>query len=100
MDADRQQLERLLQTQLYHHPRVDEARTGAEHIIRDLFDAYLSNPRLLPDATRRRMAEDLPTRVVCDYVAGMTDRFALTEYGRVFGREQASIWPDRMVVNR
>ncbi len=100
VDADRQQLQAFLQEHLYRHPRVTAARRPAEHVIRALFTAYRSDPRLLPDATRRRFAEDPPERVVCDYVAGMTDRFALNEYARVFGEDEAALWPGRMVATR
>jgi len=100
VDADRRQLEAFLQGRLYRHPRVVEARRGAEHVIRELFNAYRSDPRLLPDATRRRIGEDSLERVVCDYVAGMTDRFALNEHARVFGEDETALWPGRLVVNR
>jgi dGTPase len=58
--------------------------TKAERVLEDLFNAYLGNPRILPKNVRLRMDDQPPARVVCDYIAGMTDRFALQEYQRLF----------------
>lgn len=54
-------------------------------IIRQLFTAYLSHPELLPERYRKRSHDDGVHRVICDYIAGMTDRFCLQEHGRIAG---------------
>ena len=58
--------------------------TKAERVLEDLFNAYLSNSRILPKNVRLRMDELAPARVVCDYIAGMTDRFAVEEHLKLF----------------
>jgi dGTPase len=77
-------LKRCLFNGLYRHPRVME-RTGiARQVLAELFDAYRAAPQeMSPDYAR---ASDDPARAVADYVAGMTDRFALREHHRLTGR--------------
>ena len=58
----------------------------AQRVLEALFETYTEEPAQLPDVVQKRIAaSDEPlARVVCDYVAGMTDRFALEEYARLF----------------
>jgi dGTPase len=58
----------------------------AERVLRALFDAYTTEPAQLPDTVQARLtaSEEPMERLVCDYVAGMTDRFALDDYARLF----------------
>jgi len=62
----------------------------AEKVIRRLFETYLTNPSLLPERYSRRIETDgdSPYRVACDYIAGMTDRFCLSEYHRICGEDR------------
>jgi dGTPase len=53
-------------------------------IIRQLFAEFCRTPRLLPERYSRRVGDQLPERIVCDYVAGMTDRYAQDEFLRLF----------------
>ncbi|MFQ5427811.1 MAG: deoxyguanosinetriphosphate triphosphohydrolase [Thermodesulfobacteriota bacterium] len=80
------ELKRFLMKNLYHHHRVIRMADKAERIISELFRAYTREPRLLPPGNFQRIesgsAEKM--RVICDYIAGMTDRFALKEYGKLF----------------
>ncbi|KAA5606895.1 deoxyguanosinetriphosphate triphosphohydrolase [Roseospira marina] len=74
---------------MYRHHRVNRMTSKARRVVRDLFDLLLAEPILLPSgwAERARAAEDDTTkraRVVADYIAGMTDRFALDEHARLF----------------
>jgi dGTPase len=78
------ELKAFLYRKLYEHPRVLRMQTKAQRVIADLFDAYLAEPRILPAPTRARLEQMPRERVVCDYIAGMTDRFALEEYARLF----------------
>jgi dGTPase len=78
------ELKDFLYNQLYRHYRVMRMQTKAERIIRELFAAYIAEPRQLPENTQARLDEASLHRVVCDYIAGMTDRFALTEYAKLF----------------
>jgi len=73
-------LKRHLRETLYEHPQVREKNAQAEPVIGDLFRAYVSGARALPDHVRARFAEDGQMRAIADYVAGMTDRFAQSEH--------------------
>ena len=83
MHAQSTQLKRFLFQHLYRHPQVMQTSAAAQQVVRDLFARYLSQPEQLPPrlATRR----DRP-RAVADYIAGMTDRFALREHERLTGQ--------------
>ncbi|MFB0936210.1 MAG: deoxyguanosinetriphosphate triphosphohydrolase [Propionivibrio sp.] len=75
------EMKRFLRTNLYQHYQVLRMTRKAEKIIIDLFSAFLSDPRLLP---REYRTDDDQARRVADYVAGMTDRYAMKEHGRLF----------------
>ncbi len=82
-------LKRFLYQQLYRHPRVHRQAEKAKRLVRRLFNTLLDDPRLLPSKYQRRMQIDgsdaaARARVVADYIAGMTDRFAIAEYDRLF----------------
>ncbi len=79
-----QQLRRFLYKNLYYHPRVAGANDRACEMLRDVFEAYLKQPKLLGNATSRRIKKDGLHRTVCDYLAGMTDRYLLDEHARLF----------------
>ncbi len=78
-------LKRLLWQQFYHHYRVSRMADKAKRFITELFELYVRKPEQLPNTPRARIArnED-PYRVVCDYIAGMTDRYCLEEYRKLF----------------
>ncbi len=85
------ELKRFLRRHLYRHYRVHRMASKAGRIVRDLFTAFFDDPRLLPPEFRAHVAaleemhgENGRARAVCDYVAGMTDRFAIGEHHRVF----------------
>ncbi|MBI2355037.1 MAG: deoxyguanosinetriphosphate triphosphohydrolase [Deltaproteobacteria bacterium] len=78
------ELKRFLFDNLYRHHKVDKMRVKAEIFITRLFETYLRYPNLLPPKYRGRIERLGVERVVCDYIAGMTDRFALDEYKRLF----------------
>ncbi len=79
------ELKRFLHAGLYRHPRVGDVMTRARAVIRQLFEAYLSDPSRLP-AEHGERVEALGARAVADYIAGMTDRFALREHARLTGQ--------------
>ena len=83
--AQNQSLSRFLRAHLYYHPQVRRAAEKANQVVKGLFDAYFSQPALLPPTAIA--ADDAATRArrVADYIAGMTDRFALREYQRLTG---------------
>lgn len=79
-------LKRLLRTKLYHHKQVLENANKAEQVVRELFETFNANPYLLPDQRSISSARDgsSAAQIVADYVAGMTDRFAMAEHQRIF----------------
>ncbi|MDW5444073.1 deoxyguanosinetriphosphate triphosphohydrolase [Polaromonas sp. SM01] len=91
-------LKRFLLQNLYRHPQVVETTQTAQQVVRELFAAYMADPAQMPQAhTDRfdRLDSSLPAsakypakpeRVVADYIAGMTDRFAAKEHERLHGR--------------
>jgi dGTPase len=88
------QLKQFLFRNLYRHPQVKETTDLAKRVVRELFDAYLSAPLTLPSnflantdvATGLPLMDTSPARVVADYIAGMTDRFAAREHERLTGQ--------------
>ena len=78
------ELKRFLFEHLYRHYKVDKMRVKAEIFITRLFETYLQYPNLLPPKYRQRSERFGLERTTCDYIAGMTDRFALDEYKRLF----------------
>ena len=95
MRAQSQALKSFLLEKLYRHPRVLATTAQAQQVVRDLFACYLAQPDHMPDSHRHRLAaalahEPLPkralARTVADYIAGMTDRFALREHQRLTGQ--------------
>ncbi len=78
------ELKLFLHENLYRHYKVERMRVKAERYITDLFTTYNRYPTLLPAKYRKKMELLGKERVVCDYIAGMTDRFALDEYKKLF----------------
>lgn len=87
MKENNRVLQQFLSQQMYRHPRVMDIMARAQRVIADLFTAYMADERLLPKDWR----EDAPisdqsqyARQVCDFIAGMTDRYALDQHKRLF----------------
>lgn len=80
----RKPLRQFLMQKLYHHYRVVRMSTKAKRFIRELFCEYLKRPAQMPSEIQRRIPQEGVRRVVCDYIAGMTDRYALDEYKKLF----------------
>ena len=89
MKADTTALKRFLHANLYRHFQVNRMRVKASRIVNELFDAFMKDPVLLPpdyqvaDGDVGRQA-----RKISDYIAGMTDRFAIREYRRIFSIDE------------
>jgi dGTPase len=80
----RMPLRKFLMDNLYKHYRVIRMSTKAKRFIKELFKVYVDKPEQIPPDKRKRLNDDGAFRVVCDYIAGMTDRFALDEYKKLF----------------
>ncbi len=78
------ELKGFLLDRLYRHPRVMRMQIKAERIITAVFQAYVAEPRQLPYWEQDKIGDRDLYRVVCDYIAGMTDRYALQEYAKLF----------------
>ena len=91
---DLREIRKFLFTRMYRAPSVMENREKVTKVVEDLFPLFLSQPNLLPRhwAAAIEAAEDETTlaRMVSDYIAGMTDRFALQEHARLFGSDLRS----------
>jgi dGTPase len=91
MAARNLELKRFLRARLYRHYRVYRMTTKAARVIRELFEAFNEDPRLLPEEAQRKASEMRvgsgargQARAVADYIAGMTDRYALKEHERIY----------------
>ncbi len=90
MEKDLGGLRKFLHENMYRHYKVNRARSQAKRIIKSLFDLFFTEPETLPPEWRERYeggSEARRARAVCDYIAGMTDRYAVREYRRLFGVE-------------
>jgi dGTPase len=82
--AEVRELKRYLYQNMYHHYRLVRMQQKAERIVSDLFNAYLKEPAMLPTDVQKRLDDAPLHRVIADYLAGMTDRYALDEWNKLF----------------
>jgi dGTPase len=80
----RKPLREFLLNKLYHNYRVMRMSIKAKRFIKELFEVYCEKPEQLPEETQKKIPRDGVMRTVCDYIAGMTDRYALDEYKKLF----------------
>ncbi|MCM8785818.1 MAG: deoxyguanosinetriphosphate triphosphohydrolase [Candidatus Omnitrophica bacterium] len=78
------QLRKFLEEKMYTHPKVIRMTEKGGRIIKELFYAYYNEPRQLPSHIQKKIEQEKKEIVICDYIAGMTDRFALSEYQKLF----------------
>jgi dGTPase len=83
LQAETQELRGFLYKNVYFHPRVAEVNRRACGMLRAVFEAYVRSPDLLGEQAAQRIASEGLHRTVCDYVAGMTDRYLMEEYARL-----------------
>ena len=81
------QLKDFLFINLYRHYRIMRMAVKAERIITGIFDAYREEPAILPKQVREIMPERNLERTICDHIAGMTDRYAVEEYQKLYDPE-------------
>jgi len=84
MQAKRMPMREFLMEKLYRHYRVVRMSSKANRFITSLFEVYLDKTDQLPPAAKDRLEKEDKYRVICDYIAGMTDRYALDEYKKFF----------------
>ena len=86
LSAANGELRRFLYKNVYYHPRVAKVNRQACETLREVFEAYVLDPELLGAAATKRIETEGMHRTICDYIAGMTDRYLLEEYARLNGR--------------
>jgi dGTPase len=79
-------LRKFLYANVYYHPRVAEVNRRACEMLRKVFESYMVDPSRLGDAAAKRIQKEGLHRTVCDYIAGMTDRYLMEEYARLVER--------------
>src|SRR5438477_3249120 len=79
------ELRRFLYQHVYYHPRVTEVNERACEMLRRVFEAYLLDPERLGETATKRIETEGLHRTVCDYIAGMTDRYLMEEHARIIG---------------
>jgi len=83
VDLAKRELKSFLSQNFYHHPHVLRRTRKAEWIVGDLFKTYRDDPLLLPAHVRTRFVREGEHRAISDYIAGMTDRFAMDEHQKL-----------------
>jgi dGTPase len=84
---EQQGLKDFLRAHLYRHVQVDRMTSKARRIVEELFEAFSGDPRLLPPEFQERARRD-GARAMADYIAGMTDRYAIREHRRLHGIDE------------
>ncbi|MBP7147766.1 MAG: deoxyguanosinetriphosphate triphosphohydrolase [Acidobacteria bacterium] len=90
---ENRELKAYLEECLYRHPRILDVKRRLADVLRDLFHAYTTDPRQMPQRFLARAAQDGIPRSAGDYIAGMTDRFALQEHHRLCGGPGPDVLP-------
>ncbi|MEM6466067.1 MAG: deoxyguanosinetriphosphate triphosphohydrolase, partial [Pseudomonadota bacterium] len=96
MQGEIDQIRAFLYENMYHHWRVRRMRVKAAQVVRDLFAAFMDDPHLLPPEWRsltEGQTDSLRARVIADYIAGMTDRFAMQEHTEIHDPTTRALGP-------
>ncbi|SHN35548.1 dGTPase [Duganella sacchari] len=89
MRKDATELKRFLHANLYRHYKVNRMRVKASRIVRELFDSFMAEPVLLPPDYQDQSGDvNKQARKIADYIAGMTDRYAIREHRRLFSLDE------------
>ena len=82
-------LRRFLHQNMYNHHRVRRMEFKAEMYLQRLFEAYSRKPELLPMSVMNNRQNEKKERLICDYISGMTDRYAINQFKSLFGTEES-----------
>ena len=85
VDREREQGKQFLYENLYYSEALQPEKAHAERVVTELFESWTSHPEALPPSYREQAEREPVPRVVCDYIAGMTDRYVMQEYQRLLG---------------
>jgi dGTPase len=80
VDAERRQVKSFLYDNLYYSPTLAEEKDDAERFVTELFSFWMTNPAALPGQYQERAKQEPLPRIICDYIAGMTDHFIIEQY--------------------
>jgi dGTPase len=87
VEAERKQIKDFLYENLYYSASLAEEKDDAERIVRELFSFWMNNPSALPHYYEEKAGQESLPRVVCDYIAGMTDHFIIEQYEKHCGQK-------------
>ena len=82
VDEERRQIKEFLYQNVYFSPVLERDKRQAEQVISELFAFFMKSPRELPASYQEKTRHEPLHRIVCDYVAGMTDSYILEQHGR------------------
>ena len=85
VESERKQSKNFLYENLYYSPSLAEEKEDAERIVKELFTFWMANPKTLPTNYQEKAKQDSLPRVICDYIAGMTDNFIFEQYEKHCG---------------
>jgi len=86
VEEERKQAKKFLYENLYYSAILEPEKVEAERVIRELFSFWMENPSALPRQYQEKAAEESLPRIICDYIAGMTDNFILEQYEKQVDR--------------
>ncbi len=90
VDGERRQAKTFLYQNLYNRPALAPEKKQAETVISELFAHWMREPSSLPRNYREKLRGESPARVICDYIAGMTDNYIVEQYEKYCGRGAAA----------
>jgi dGTPase len=90
VENERRLAKEFLYTNLYFSEALEPEKESAERVISELFEHWMERPEKLPSSYREKAREDPLARVVCDYIAGMTDNYILDQYRREIGTKASA----------
>ena len=82
------ELKKFLHQNLYSHRKVKRMEFKSKICLTKLFNAYLADSALLPASVQKEESSDSLERRVCDYISGMTDRYAISEHKKLFSPDE------------
>ncbi len=82
IERERRQTKQFLYRNLYFSPALEPEKDDAERIIAELFDLWMKHPEKLPSSYQQKAEQEPLARVICDYIAGMTDNYIYEQYGK------------------
>jgi dGTPase len=88
VDGERKQCKDFLYENLYYSPSLADEKDDAERIVSELFAFWMANPKTLPPNYQEKAKEESLPRVICDYIAGMTDHFTYEQYEKHCGEQR------------